>query len=205
MGFFLFKYLHYLCSFCQDCTELTVEVIYTGASCKYNKPNGPWSRLESEIMTITHDFHANCISWMKNLRSLVLIKLGPFKHSHIDNEKNIVHSRLLTSFLMSVFPELNQHRLVRLWIHDFCFHPGFMNHLGAFDPLMTTYRVNSATAINYFMPDFLAMEQLEAISYPLVHVANLLNLKSAHGIHYDSRHPNEVYFIILKIKLFLLS
>ena len=69
----------------------------------------------------------------------------------------------------------------------------------AFDPLMTIFRVNSAIEDNYLVPDFLAMEHLQDISYPLAHVANLLNLKSAHGIHYDSRHPNEVYFIILKI------
>ena len=114
-----------LYSLCRDCTDLTLEVTYTG------KPVSPFDGEGAtfEQFQSKHLFKVSAeewlskmqsrLAWMKSLESLVLIKLGPY--ATFDAGERVI-SLLLDSLVRGyLFPRLeqNQNPLRWLWIQNF--------------------------------------------------------------------------------------
>lgn len=125
---------------CRDCIELAIEITYTGWYwARRSRALLLLERVKEEVQQIFQ-----LLSWMTNLTSLALIKLGDSRTDHytLDFDENIndclaVHSRLLEDLLQHVFAEERRPKsLQRLWIHNFylCTRNSCYNLLSAAKP-----------------------------------------------------------------------
>ncbi len=144
MLYSLFSY-----SWCQVCTELKIEVTYTGESIteyeseleeeeEYVLPQIEGSIIEEVFENVLQD-----LSWMdETLQSLRMVKLGPF-----ENFENCVRSRLLDK----LFESITCSSVVHLLVDDFYFSPSeyFLEPIA---PAMKTYSHSSAAVPNGYEP-----------------------------------------------------
>ncbi len=120
-------FLNIFFSTCHDCTDLAVEVTYTG---KPEPPLAPFSETFEQFQAqqrvkeaVERDWLPQ-LAWMKNLKSLVLVKLGSYATRGAGER---VISILLDSLTCRyLFPDRekkqNPRPLQRLWIQDFEVH-----------------------------------------------------------------------------------
>ena len=138
------------------------------------------------------------MGWMASLKSLFLLKLGPFYNL----EGIYVRSRLLDHLLEQMFsigPLPTS--LVRLWVREFYFSPGLAPVLAIAPSLKAFCEDRSRLSPLELHERFLEIEHLGSTEFtPLAHLAHL---KSADGDFSDDRHQEEVSNYIIKLNTFV--
>lgn len=164
--------------------ELTVDITYDGKSDQYRWDGGFTYITEVERHV---QEHLSRLIWMKSLKSLVLLKHGPFTNVH-----NSVHSLLLDRLLFWMFSSDPHppHSLIRLWIQQFHFPIGLLHSIALIAPSMKAFRVDNLDRL-IIHQDFRDVEHISWIE--LNSLNHLPLLKSAHG--WISGEPQEVYYV----------
>ena len=117
----------FFCSFCRDCTDLAIEITYTG---KTLPPEDDIREKMKHLMTeqrvkqaIEKDWLPQ-LDWMKSLKSLVLVKLGPCASS--DAGVRMISILLDSLTCRYLFPHREEKEpprpLEHLWIQNFEIH-----------------------------------------------------------------------------------
>lgn len=139
---------------------------------------------------------------MVSLRSLVIIKLGPFIN-RIEGYPNMVRSVLLDDLLNMMFPSEppTQTPTLRLSmeclrIHDFYFSPG-LDRVLSITQNLKAYRVVNPLSANSFEYDTFSDRLEELGNFVFAPLAHLTNLKSAHGIFLSQQDPQDVGLMLI--------
>jgi len=177
-------------SWCKDCTELTVEITYTGEPCKL-KAKSNFDVVENEIDRCAYEDLLPYTNWMKSLKSLSLIKLGFF--DNYDDPSYRVRSlrcRLLDRLLHSMFSNgPSPESLERLWIN------GFYYSLEPILPIAASLKAFHGDADKLFDLDayelFRDLEQFAEFDC-FLSLAHLPNLKTVYGYLGDDNEAEEV-------------
>lgn len=137
--------------YCRDCKDLAIEVTYTGQRKSHLDKDDEIQeirdRYEYKNRAKTDWFPH--LGWMKSLKSLVLIKLGPYSTYSSGTR---VLSHLLASLLEHLFPCMGNpapRPLQRVWIQDFVMFPCSMVRFATPECLRSYRSEDAGTKENY--------------------------------------------------------
>jgi len=166
---------------------LTIDISYDGKFYEYEEE----AELSAYAGDVERHFNEEILprlTWMKSLKSLVLLKHGPFY-----NSANIwVRSRLLDHLFQWMFgddPHL-PNALTRLWV--FCFHipPGLVGP--TILPSLKAYLAPEMIKEPPNCDEFRDVEQIGFVQFGSL--THLPNLKSASGWFEKGDDPQKVFF-----------
>ncbi len=189
---------------CRDCVDLSVEITYTGDDFKYPSTY-PWVNPAIQFNDLSQFIRETIyphLGWMKSLRSLVLIKLGPFVAS-IEG-RSYVDSFMLNHLLAWLFSEERAPRsLQHVWIQDFCFEPGYQT-LQYCAPSLKTCQIGECADGKDFA-DFPNLEIIAQMQFSQeCSLLHLPNLKYVYGLCYFQVDETVSQYLLQFVPQFIL-